>query len=316
KRRTGILPTGVLPIIITRKYILHRKIGSGSFSDIYLANNRETGAEVAIKLEPEDFGPSMLSDENRLYKELSGAVGFPEVYEYICESDYDNYCYYRMLVMQLLGPSLEDMFNYCNRRFSLKTVLMLSIQMFERLELLHSRGLLHRDLRPENFLMGVEEFKNRLYLIDLGLGEIFWSKLNNSHVPFSRGKRVRGNYGYSSVNTFKCYGSSRRDDMESLGYIFIYFLSGSLPWMDVKANTRANLTEIITELKASTRISDLCKDYPIEFSSYLTYCRTLGFEEEPHYQFLIRFFSDLMHSQRIANDFRFDWVMRQEKEQQ
>lgn len=131
--------------------------------------------------------------------------------------------------MDLLGPSLEDLFQLTKKKFSLKTVLMISVQMIERIQFIQKKNFLHRDIKPDNFLIGIEHNKNRVYIIDFGLAKRF-IRSNHQHIQYRDGKKLTGTARYASINTHKGIEQARRDDFESLGYVFMYFLRGSLPW--------------------------------------------------------------------------------------
>ncbi|KAL0736687.1 hypothetical protein Bca4012_012897 [Brassica carinata] len=207
---------------------------------------------------------------------------------------------YNVLVMDLLGPSLEDLFGHCGKRFTLKTVLMLADQMINRLEFVHSKSYLHRDLKPGNFLMGLPRRADQVYIIDFGLAKKFRDGLNHRHIPYRENKSFIGTPSYVSVNAHLGIEQSRRDDMESLGYVLLYFLRGSLPWQGLKR-------EKIFAKKASTSIEELCIGHPREFACYFRHCRSLRFEDKPDYAYLKRLFRDLFVRQGFQFDYVFDW---------
>ncbi|CAH9093748.1 unnamed protein product [Cuscuta europaea] len=289
--------------VIDGKFKMGRKIGSGSFGELYLGSNLQTGEEVAIKLESVKTRHPQLHYESKIYMLLQGGTGIPNLKWYGVEPEYN------VMVIDLLGPSLEDLFNYCNRKFSLKTVLMLADQLINRVEYMHARGLLHRDIKPDNFLMGLGRKANQVYIIDYGLAKKYRDLQTHKHIPYRENKNLTGTARYASVNTHLGVEQSRRDDLESLGYVLMYFLRGSLPWQGLRAGTKKQKYDKISEKKMLTPIEVLCKSYPSEFISYFHYCRSLRFEDKPDYSYLKRLFRDLFIREGYQFDFVFDWTI-------
>lgn len=289
--------------VIGGKFKLGRKIGSGSFGELYLGVNVQNGEEVAIKLESVKTKHPQLHYESKLYMLLQGGTGIPHLKWFGVEGEYN------IMVIDLLGPSLEDLFNYCNRKFSLKTVLMLADQLINRVEYMHSRGFLHRDIKPDNFLMGLGRKANQVYIIDYGLAKKYRDLQTHKHIPYRENKNLTGTARYASVNTHLGVEQSRRDDLESLGYVLMYFLRGSLPWQGLKAGTKKQKYDKISEKKMLTPIEVLCKSYPSEFTSYFHYCRSLRFEDKPDYPYLKRLFRDLFIREGYQFDYVFDWTI-------
>ncbi|XP_068154597.1 casein kinase I [Drosophila tropicalis] len=297
-------------IIVGGKYRVIRKIGSGSFGDIYLGMSIQSGEEVAIKMESANARHPQLLYEAKLYRILSGGVGFPRIRHHGKEKNFNT------LVMDLLGPSLEDLFNFCTRHFTIKTVLMLVDQMIGRLEYIHLKCFIHRDIKPDNFLMGIGRHCNKLFLIDFGLAKKFRDPHSRLHILYREDKNLTGTARYASINAHLGIEQSRRDDMESLGYVMMYFNRGVLPWQGMKANTKQQKYEKISEKKMSTPIEVLCKGSPAEFSMYLNYCRSLRFEEQPDYMYLRQLFRILFRTLNHQYDYIYDWTMLKQKTHQ
>lgn len=184
--------------IIADKYRLVRKIGSGSFGDIYYAKNLAGTEEVAVKMENVRAKHPQLLYESKVYKILRGH-GIPEVKWVGIVRDYN------VLVLELLGPSLEDLFNYSQRLFSLKTVLHLADQLIARLEYIHGKNFLHRDIKPDNFLMGVGDSTSKVYVIDFGLSKKYRDNRTRQHIPFRDDKSLTGTARYASINAHRGY---------------------------------------------------------------------------------------------------------------
>nr|AFK35658.1 unknown [Lotus japonicus] len=289
--------------IVGGKYKLGRKIGSGSFGEIYLATHIDTFEIVAVKIENSKTKHPQLLYEAKLYNILQGGSGIPGTRWSGVDGE-DN-----VLVLDLLGPSLEDLFVYCGRKFSLKTVLMLADQMITRIEYAHSKGFLHRDIKPDNFLMGLGRKANQVYIIDFGLAKRYRDSSTNRHIPYRENKNLTGTARYASCNTHLGIEQSRRDDLESLGYVLLYFLRGSLPWQGLKAATKKQKYDKICQKKLSTPIEVLCKSHPVEFASYFHYCHSLTFDQRPDYGFLKRLFRDLFAREGYDFDYVFDWTI-------
>lgn len=213
------------------------------------------------------------------------------------------------MVIDLLGPSLEDLFNQCNRKFSEKTVLMLADQLIRRLEYLHDRNLVHRDVKPDNFLMGVGKRSNVVYVIDFGLAKKYRDSRYGTHLEYRENKQLTGTARYASLSTHLGIEQSRRDDLESLGYVLLYLLRGGLPWQGLKAKDKNQKYSRITDKKILTPIEELIDGYPDEFGIYLNYCRSLKFEEKPDYKYLRGLFRTLFYQRGYAYDFQWDWLV-------
>ncbi|KAI8982207.1 kinase-like domain-containing protein [Mycotypha africana] len=311
-------------------YKVLRKIGEGSFGIIYEGCNLLTKQPVAIKFEPKKTSAPQLKDEYRTYKMLAGIPGIPNTYYFGQEDAYN------ILIIDLLGPSLEDLFDLCGRKFSVKTVAMLAIQMVTLVQSVHENDLVYRDIKPDNFLIGthitsaldidtgeVEEAQKtscdrkdedgKIYMVDFGMAKLYRDRLTKKHIPFRERKSLSGTARYMSIHTHLGREQSRRDDLESLGHVLCYFLRGQLPWQGLKAATNRQKYDKIKEKKQSTSIYDLCEGYPRQFIKYLQYCRKLNFDETPDYDWLRTQFLDVLRDLGEENDLVFDWMLLKDK---
>jgi len=293
-------------IIVGGKYRIRHKIGSGSFGDIYLGVNIHTKEQMAIKLENKNTKYPQLMYEYKVYCSLKPSVGFPSVYW--CGTA--GKC--NVMVMDLLGDSLESLYNKCGRKFSLKTVLMLAIQLIDRIEHQHNNHFLHRDIKPDNFLMGLNDDKNIVYVIDMGLSKRYRHPNTLEHIPYRDNKKFTGTPRYASINTHHGIEQCRRDDLESLGYMLMYFNLGKLPWQGLKARTKQEKYDKIGSKKMNVTVEQLCKNFPKEFALYLNYCRQLRFSQKPNYQYLRCLFSTLFKNCQYKDDWVFDWMRDEE----
>ena len=171
-------------------------------------------------MEKIDTNFPQLLREARILKNIQGKERFPDFKWYGEEGDYN------VLVMDLLGPSLDDLFNYWDRKFTLKTVLMLMDQAIQWIEKLHESSIIHRDIKPDNFWIGIEDKSEILHILDFGLSKYFWDPITKNHIENKEGKGLTGTMRYWSMNAHRGATLSRRDDLESLLYVAIYFLKG------------------------------------------------------------------------------------------
>jgi len=216
-----------------------------------------------------------------------------------------DYC---ILVMELMGNSLEKLFQEFGKKFSLKTILMLVDQMIKAMEQLHTHHYIHRDIKPDNFVIGLGNKAGVIHLIDFGLSKRFRDPITGLHIPYKDHKSFTGTARYASIKTHFGIEQSRRDDLESLGHLFIYLLKGVLPWQNMPAANKKEKYEKIRQKKVSLSLDRLCSGLPIEFQAYLNYTRSMKFNERPDYVYILRIFKDLFDRKGLIHDNVFDWM--------
>ncbi|ESL08818.1 protein kinase [Trypanosoma rangeli SC58] len=289
------------------KFRLDRLLGKGGFGEVYAGVQVSTGEPIAAKLEW-NRGCRFLFHEARVMQDIQNStpnralLGIPELKYFGQEGDF------RILIMSLLGPSLEDLHAKLGR-FSLKTTVMLADEMLSRLEFIHSVGYVHRDLKPDNYLLGVGRNARHLYLIDLGLSVRYRSS-NGKHREMATGKSFVGTSRYASLRTHMGFSQSRRDDMEQLSYILIYLYRGQLPWSGLRIKDRDAREKAIGEIKQKLTTAQICSRCPAQFEGLLAYSRKLEFTESPQYEMCRILITSVLDTigPNVKHDFLYDWV--------
>ena len=283
------------------RYRLGKKIGTGAFGEIFEGTDIFDNSSVAIKLEHNSVKYPQLLFEAKLLKSIPG-TGIPVMHWFGIAGEYNA------MVMDLLGQNLEDLYNYCAKNFSLKTILMITIQMIERLKHVHDNHYIHRDIKPENFLIGKDTTAKTIYLLDFGLAKRYRDESTHIHIPLKENRNLTGTARYASCNAHNGLEQSRRDDMESIAYVILYFFRKKLPWQGLKCKDKNEKHAKIKEMKMSITPEKLFEGLPKEFADYLTMVKKLGFEDEPAYKSYIQMFNKLFKAKEFEMDYIYDWV--------
>lgn len=276
-----------------------KMIGKGSFGSVFLTRAKD-GNYYASKVELRSES-SRLIEEYKIYRSLNKRgfkVGLPHIYNLVQTPKFN------MMMMELLGPSLDSLLNKYNKKFTLETVLSLGINIVTLLERLHNSGFIHRDIKPNNFLIGYGKKCDRIYMTDLGLSKQYVR--NGKHIDYTTNRSLIGTLRYASLNMHMGIEPSRRDDLESVGYMLIYCLKGTLPWQGLKKKHGENQVELIGNTKLVTSVDKLCEGLHENFKKYIQLCRNLKFEEKPNYDALRDCFNEIANELRITP--KFQWI--------
>ena len=285
--------------LIFDRYKLIKKLGAGSFGSLYSAENGNQ--YYAIKLEEKSSGQHLLENEAYIMSYLHGP-GLPVV-----KSFGYNRKYY-ILVMELMGKSLEDIFkSFVVKKMSPRCVCNIGYQMIEILEYIHNKHVIHRDIKPDNFVIGKNYKKKYIYILDFGLYKKYRSSKTLKHYQMVKNKNLTGTARYASINALNGLSQSRRDDLESVGYVLMYFLRGKLPWQGIPAKNKEERYRKIMEKKLATSPEELCMGYPPQFAEYIKYTRLLEYEQNPDYNYLRNLFISVLNSEGCKIDCYYDW---------
>jgi len=287
----------MLENVIDRRFQRESLLGEGNFGRVYLCTDIVLKEHVAIKVS-EQNQLSQIKQEETILKEMQGTRGFPR---FIKSNFLEDYNY---IAMQLLGPNINEKFNECHKKFSLQTIVTLGRQMLMRVKSIHNKGYVHRDLKPHQFLLGPRSDRNTIYMVDFGLCKRYKTKDLGLHIAYMENRPFVGTMYYASLSTHNGIQQSRRDDLESLCYILSYFFNGRLPWMITNKKKTTEL-KIRTE-KAQSTASELFSSAPREFLELFNYVKSLNFETNPNYSYMISLFESIERKNELKT-YPFDW---------
>ena len=291
--------------VFFKKYHCIKKLGEGSFGRIY--EGVYNSEHFALKFEDINSNSNLLETEANIMSYLKGP-NIPSVHSFGTSGNYN------ILIMQLMGKSLEDLIN-AKKTFPIKTVCLIGYQMINVLEYIHNKHIVHRDLKPDNFVVGLNELSKFLYLLDFGLAKKYRSSVTLKQYPLINKKKLTGTARYASINALRGYEQSRRDDLESAGYVLMYFLRGALPWQGIPGKNKDERYKKILQKKMDTTSEELCQGYPDEFERYISYTRNMEYEEEPDYDRLRNYFVTVLEKNNEAFDYIYIWSTEEEKKQ-
>ena len=286
-------------ILLFKKYRLYNLIARGAFGTVFLGENVLTKEKVAIKIEERNKLRISLEKEAYILYYLKGP-GLPEI------KSFGRIKNYNILVETLLGRSLYQIFNDCQKKFTIKDVCMIGLQMIERIEYVHSKNYIHRDIKPHNFLVSLKN-EGQIYIIDFGLSKKYKSDRGN-HVKFNITKHLTGTPRFCSINSMRGVEQSRRDDLESLSYLILYFCKGYLPWQGLKISSKNRRLDSVTDMKKKLNIEKFCQGLPPEIIAFYKYTRKLGFAENPKYGYMKNLLYSILNKNGLTDDKKFTWI--------
>lgn len=285
------LPNANSILLVHDRYKVGRRLSQRRFCEVHEGTDQRTQEPVAIKFEEKTSSNPSLPVEFQYYMELNNTiVGIPRFYHY------EDKFGFNVLVMELLGASLEDLFDKYQRKFTMKTVMQLAQQMIQQVAAVHKKGILHRNLKPGHFLMGRKgsDGEKVLNIVDFRLAKHHTEKTNDyksRHIEMGESRFLVGTPRYCSINAHKMRTLSRRDDLESVGYVLVYLAKGRLPWQGQTGTSEEEKLSKIHRLKIETKTKLLCDKLPACFAEYIDYVRVkLGFKDTPDYDYLANLF--------------------------
>ena len=294
------------------KFRIKKLIVKTSCCSLYEGINIKDNEPVAMKFEKRCGEYDCLESEAFYLFNLKG-FGIPKLISYGRNN------FYNILIEELLGLSIDELWKYKTNLSQielLKNISMIAIQGIDRLKYIHSKDIIHGDIKPHNFLIGRKDPKT-IYIIDFGFSHKYRSSRTGKHVRFKSLKMIYGSFNFISLNGNKGYELSRRDDLESLGYMLIFLAKNTLPWINAENLKTYNIKIIKEIIKIKEKITPdkLCQGLPEEFTEFIKYSKNLHFDEEPNYEYLKGLFMSVLSKNNYKNDFIFFWIKNENKEE-
>jgi serine/threonine protein kinase len=263
-------------LVAEERIRLGKRIAKCRSSALFRGKDVKTGEQVAVKLEPKCTRHPQLQYEVKVHLALAGVPGVPQRRWSGDEQDF------RIMVMDLVGPSLERLFQHLERSMALENIVGWGLQVLKCVEHIHARGFVHRDVRPDVFMVGRLDLET-VYVAGLALARRYRQRRSGEHVSCDVQKTSMWNVHFASANSHLGMPQSRRDDLESVGYMLIYFFRGLLPWMNLPTSSK-HLNPEVLHAKTGTSLQELCAGCPSQMQDFMLHCRTLGFKERPDYE--------------------------------